>query len=646
MAQQLSKKASIKPATSSRVAKNPANTTNSAGLLLPAILIITALIYTRSYFNGITFFDDYYYILTNPFLKDPSVHGIGAIFTSFYSGNYHPLTTLTNLVEYTYFNDNPLPYHVLNGARHLLNTALVFKLISRWTDKQEIAAFVALLFGIHPMHVESVAWISERKDVLYSAFYLLALLEYERYLSESLPWRRLATVAAIFLLSLLSKSAAMTLPVLLIAIDIFKRRKLDYRSVGEKVPLLLLSVLFGILAIKSQSQEHAIISLTQHFGPLNRIFLFTTSLSAYLVNLVLPLNLAALHYYPTLPNNGLPWYYYLSLPLLAALSLGIWLVKTNKREVLFGMAFFLISISVMLQVVAVGTALYAERYSYLSYVGLCYAIGVLLYSLINDKNRSLVIGIAGCWILALMLITVNRIGVWKDSITLFTDVIEKNEGNLNTSFAYNIRGNVWRDQGDLNAATSDYKEALTLNPDLESAYFNMGHAMDEARNPDEAIRYFTQSIKLNPKYADSYNDRGWVYFKTGKVPEALEDYNRALAVDNKFAPAHNNIGWLKYKTGDTISALHEFNEAIKDDPDYIKPYYNLGIVKGSGGDLNGALAAYSRIIEKWPKEHIAYYDRGFTYFNMKAMDRACADWSQSAALGNEQAQKMLNQYCR
>ena len=340
-----------------------------------AVIIFTALLYCKALNNGFVYNDDGVYILENPFLRDFSVKGIIAIFSKFYNANYHPLTTVTNLFEYRFFGLNPLPYHFTNVLFHLLNTWLVFSLTERLSGKRVTALIVCILFAIHPLHVESVAWLAERKDVLYASFYLLSLLAYLKYLSSRFNKKQYVFTLFLFLASLLSKSAAVTLPVLLIAIDIYKGRKLNAKSLTEKIPFILLSLLFGALTIMSQKTGSGINDLSSSFGFLSRVFLFTFRIAFYIIESVIPFRLCAMHCLPDDTVNVLPFYYYISLPFLLMVT---WLIAkkyTNKKEVIFGVAFFLISISVMLQIINVGVAITAERYTYIPYIGLFYIAG-------------------------------------------------------------------------------------------------------------------------------------------------------------------------------------------------------------------------------------------------------------------------------
>ena len=640
------KRASVAPISRSKpVAATVAPPTPAGSWLQLVAPAITAILFLRAIFGGITYLDDYYYITTNPYLRNFSWSGVTAIFTSFYSGNYHPLTTITFWLEFHLFGTNPLPYHLLNVALHVFNTWLVYRLIMKLHGSTFVAFAVALLFGIHPMHVESVAWISERKDVLYSAFYLSAACLYLDYLNRPEKKSNLVFALILFVLSLLSKSAAVTLPLLFLVFDYYKGYRLTAKSVIAKLPFFALSIVFGIVAILSQSAGNAIMAVTENYGAVNRLFFFTTGLATYLVKLVVPFNLAALHFYPSYLVHGLAWYYYASLPFLIGLILLAIKQTKLKKDTLFGLFFFIAAISVMLQIIAVGTALYAERYTYISYIGLFFIGARFLEELRSTKYATTAMTmfyvLAACYVLA----TYDRIGVWKDSITLFTDAIDKNPENHNNCFIFNIRGNVYKAAHEYDNAMKDYNAALSLNPDLESAYWNRGDALQQLGNFAAAIADFSKSLQMNPKVATTYNDRGWAFFRNNQPDSAIKDFDKAIQLDPKLAEAYNNRGWVWYTVKNNADALEDFAHAIKLNPDFDKPYYNIAMVKATSGDLDAAIVEYTRLLSKHPDADVAYFDRGLAYFNKKDNGHACEDWHRAADLGNANARQMILANC-
>ncbi len=607
-----------------------------------AIMALAALVYSNALANGFTNFDDDFYILKNPFLRDFSWEGLKAIFTSFYTANYHPLTTLTYWIEFHFAGLNPFPYHLLNVALHIANTWLVYKLVQQLSGKQVTAIVVSVLFAIHPMHVESVAWISERKDVLYTCFYLLALIAYTRPGSEGSKTTNYIYTTIFFLLALLSKSAAVTLPVLLVAIDIYKGKKVGVQSLLAKAPLFILAFTFGIVAIMSQKEAGALRHLAEMHTLTERFFFIAYGLASYFVRLVAPLQLSAMHNYPIANGGLLPWVVYASLPFLALLGWLAYRWKAYRREVIFGLSFFIITISVMLQVVAVGSALTSERYTYVPYIGLFYIIGQYIANVIDGNQRSLVIGLGAAATVLFCGLSWARIGVWKDGYTLFADVIEKNPDYY---FGYWMRGNLNNGDGRAEAAIQDYSDAIRLNPGFEDLYYDRGHAFMDANNPQAAIKDYNQAISINPKMAEALNDRGWAYYKAGKKDVAVADINQSLVINPSLAEAYNNRGSIYYEAGDMAAALPEFNKAIQVKPDFEMAYLNRAALKANAKDFRGAMDDYNLLEGLRPGDNTIYYNRGLVKMNLNDRNGACEDWSKAAGMGNNMAGELLNKFC-
>jgi len=610
-----------------------------------ALMAFTFLLYSRAIVNGFTNLDDDFYILDNPFLKDFSWNGVNAIFTSFYQANYHPLTTLIYLFEYNWFGLNPLPYHLLNVVFHCVNVLLVFKVVEQLSGKQITAFVVALLFAVHPLHVESVAWVSELKDMLYSCFLLLSLLTYFRYMKSGFLMKDYWTCLILFLLSLFSKSAAVTLPVLLIAIDIYTGRKFTSKSIIEKVPFIILSLLFGVIAILAQKAQGSLNIITLSYNFIIRFFFLTSALSFYFIQLIAPFNLSVMHYYPVQHQGILPWQYYASLPFLLIL---IWFIirmikKTClSRDIIFGISFFIITISVMLQIVSVGSALTAERYAYTSFIGLFYIIGQWISSMGNGNGKTTAISIFSIFVLLFSVQTFVRIAVWQDSSTIIEDIIEHNP---DLYIGYWMKGNLKRIQGDMQGALLDYSKAIQLSPDKDDSYYNRANIYDKLGDPKAAILDYNKAIQLNPKLADSYNNRGWAYFEIENIKAAIHDFDKAISINPKYAQAYNNRGWAFYKSGDLKSALPDFQKAIELQPDFTTPYYNSAMLKNEIKDYNGALADYSALLKLHPKDKNIYYNMGMIYLDMKDTSDACKAWNYSVSLGTTRAQEMLDKYC-
>jgi len=612
------------------------------------IVIFTAFIYSNALKNGITYFDDDYYILQNPYIRDLSLHGLKNIFTTFYSSNYHPLTTLCWALLFKFFGTEPLPYHLLNLLLHLLNIFLVFRITERLSGQRVSAIIVSLLFAVHPLHVESVAWISELKDVLYAAFYLSSLLAYLHFLQSGYRTKFYIIALLLFITSLFSKSAAVTLPVLLIVVDIYKGRRISVRSVVEKIPFFLFALLFGILNLHAQG----ISNLSTYFGYVNRMFLFTSGLAFYIVKLVAPFGLCLEHYFPILHGKALPWEYYASVPFLLLAAWFVTRPSAHKKEIVFGVAFFLITISVMLQIIPVGAALVSERYTYIPYIGLFYIIGQFMAIFVKKERwGNIVTGAFAATIILFSVLTWQRVNIWKNSDTLFSDVIEKNPGNGNVCFVLWSWGNAKTHKGDFRDAVEYYTQSLLYNPKFDRAYCSRGEVYDAAGNPKAAIQDYDSAIHLSPEVSDPYTDRGWARYESGDTQSAMHDYDKALKLDaynylDKHAETYNDRGWAFYGIGDTQAAFRDFNEAISLNPYFSRPYFNIATIQSNKGDINGAIEDYNKVLDHAPRDQAALCLRGLARFKLKQNNGACDDWNKAADLGNDWALQMLRQYCK
>jgi len=604
-----------------------------------ALLIFTAVVYAHALKGSIVFIDDDEYLIKNPYIRNFSLEGVRSIFTSFYEFNYHPLTTLTWLIEYRFFGLDAFPYHLTNVLLHLANTWLVYTLAARLSGKNMTGLIVAALFALHPMHVETVAWISDRKGLLCALFYFLSLLYYLRYVDKGLKRKQLGLCLLFFVASLLSKSAAVTLPVVILVIDVYRSRAITGASVMEKLPFLLLSVLFGVLAIMSQGKG-AINDITADYGILNRIVIFIAGIAFYFVKVVVPVHLSAIHYFPKQTDGHLPWIYYASLPFLLFVY---WIVRRRfslRREVVFGIVFFLAAISVMLQIITVGSAYASERYSYVSYFGFFYIAGQW-FSGINISKRSMAAAVAALVLVVFSIVSWQRMEVWRSTESVFADIIAKNEGNPNNYLVFFHWGDYYQSQGRMEQALEQFDKALELKPDYQRAHLRRGETYDAMGNAISAIMDYNEVLKVNPRSAVAYNDKGWAYFEMGDKVQARINFDSAIAIDDKMALAYNNRGWLTLQEKDSVRALKDFDKAVLHAPLFPKPYYNRALIKMFTGDKKGAIADYSKLIEIEPSNGIAYYYRGMANLDLNNRAAARADFKMGAMLGNRDAEDVL-----
>jgi Tfp pilus assembly protein PilF len=414
------------------------------------------------------------------------------------------------------------------------------------------------------------------------------------------------------------------------------------------VPFFALSLVFGIVNIIAQKSGGAVNDLAESYSIINRLFLPTAAISSYVARLFAPVGLSAMHYFPAANTGALPWYYYLSLPFVAGM---VWLILRKnplKKEIVFGSLFFITTISVMLQIMAVGAAITCERYTYVSYIGLFYIIGQFIAQA-PPKYKTQIYSVMGTMVLVFSILTWQRIGVWKDTNTICSDVIEKNEGtepNADLYFMHYLRGNYKAAEGDKKGAVQDYTKAIALNPKFESAYANRGHLYDEAGDIKSAFADYNKAIEVNPKAPTPYNNRGWAFFVMGDTKAAIQDFDKAIALKPDYAEAYNNRGWVHYNLHNAQAAMSDYDKAVAINPDFDKPRYNRATLKATIGDHAGVIADMDIMLQMHPEDNWLYYQRGMARFNLKNTAGACADWKKSAELGNKDASAMLQQNCR
>jgi protein O-mannosyl-transferase len=515
-------------------------------LLLFIVLSATSLLYIRALQNGILSWDDQWHITYNLDIQKLSLENIKKIFTSYYGDVYDPLVMIGYALQFGVFGLNPVVFHATNILFHLANVTLVFLFTLLLSKKRGTAFLAALLFGIHPMHVESVAWITEFKDVLYVFFFLLSLISYCRYSSSAeKKYYRLAVL--FFLLSLLSKPAAIILPFILLLIDFYVHRTMNRSVILEKLPWFILSLIFGVIAFHSQ-RESMVQSPLSSFSLFDRLILIFYSLSFYFFHAVVPLHLSALHLVPEKMNNLLSLeYYFATLLLFIAVGLLLRNRGTFRHELAFGLLFFFIALLPALQMVPFGKAIVAERYSYLPYIGLYFIIGQFfcLVSGSSDKFRFRQKGLL--WASAALIVccfgylTYERIGVWKNSKILFTDASTTADSPKRArqlkAFGYELDAQERRNAQDYIGAIENYNTAILTDSTNAKSYNDRGYMKYLTNDIEGAFNDYSTAIKLNPRYPLAYANRAFIYLQWNKQTEACADLYAAynLGIKNIYS---------------------------------------------------------------------------------------------------------------
>jgi tetratricopeptide (TPR) repeat protein len=603
---------------------------------ISAITAITYFVFSPSLQNDFTNWDDPAYVLENPLVTADSVQVVKMLETPV-SGNYHPVTILSLALNYRFGKLNPYVYHLENLIFHLLNTILVFFFIFLLTRRNLLmAAIVSLFFGIHPMHVESVAWISERKDVLYVFFFMAGLITYLRYReTKRAIWCVLTFL--LFILSCLSKGMAVVFPVILLLIDYLRGVKWERKLLFEKIPFFVLSIVFGIIAVSVQQSGKAITAMST-FTVFQRLMVVSYGAIMYIVKFFVPYQLSAFYPYPDIHSpDGIPVIFYFS-PFIVLIIIGvlIYFFRRKEKEIVFGLLFYFASVVLVLQFLSVGSAIIADRYSYLSYIGLAFVVAYIMNRALQKKGALAFIKypLTALVILGAIIFSYEsclRTQVWKNTESLWTNVIDNYP---DAALAYVSRGEYYNNENEIGEALADYNAALKLtvfsSDSYKNAHYNRGIIYSNEGKCDSAIADLTKVIEIDPGYSEAYVNRGNSYDNCGEHNLAMRDYSKAIAIDPNNADAYNDRGILYYKNFKDDSALTDLNKAIALNPTVAVYYYNRGLEYKAVNQFQNAITDFTKGLQLNPKQADLYHNtRGLCNISLQNYDDAIVDFSKS-----------------
>jgi protein O-mannosyl-transferase len=518
-------------------------------LVVIVIAAATFLAYYPSLQNGFVDNDDGKSVYENNLVKSLSTANVETMFTSYLIGNYVPFVSLSFALDYQLYNLNAYGYHITSLILHCISVILIFFFFFRLSRDIWVGAIVALLFGIHPMHVESVSWVSERKDQLYVLFYVAAMLTYLSYLQKrEIKW--LLLTGFLFIISLLSKGQAVTLPLVLVLIDYYEGRKINAKIIFEKIPFIILSIVFGIIAFFAQQSEGLVGSIPLSFT--DKILFACSALVRYLTRLVLPVHISAFYPYPPKISGVYPLSVYMSIVIVAALiGIVLWRFRKNKI-VVFGALFFFFNVVLILQLLPVGDAIIADRYSYLSYTGLFFIEAVIITKYLRKSGSGILVKIKPLMVLGLCAYfififsaTYARTMVWKNGKTLWNDILNKEPTCWR---AYNHLGIMYLNEGKYDSALFYFNGAVSV---LHISLKSYAHEKD-----------------TNYICAYTYLDRGSIYSFLGgeKTDSAISDFITATKYEPKWYVPYQDLGVLYMKNGQYNLSIQAFSQCLKDNP--------------------------------------------------------------------------------
>ena len=544
---------------------------------------ITLAVFSQTSRYDFVNFDDDLYVYNAPAIQAGLTRqAIALAFTSQHARNWHPLATISHMLDCQLYGLKAGGHHATNVILHTIAVLLLFRVLREMTGAVWKSTIVAALFAVHPLHVESVAWVSERKDVLSAVFFLLMLNAYVRY-TRAPSMTRYLLVAVLFAAGLMSKPMLVTAPVILLLLDYWplRRFKQYYSTTGkvlnsgkqlrtrqrlflEKIPLLLLSA--GSCFVTFVLQKRA----TGAIPPLPFLWRVQNALVSYMIYLwetLWPMHLAV--FYPH-PNNTLPmWAVILAVGLLLAITVSA-IVFRNKRPYVFtGWFWYLIMLVPVIGLVQVGEQGHADRYTYLPHIGL-FLLAVWLAGglvAVHEARSRLAIATAVVLIVALAWAAFIQTSYWRNSETLWTHALDVTSDN---DFAHNNLGYLCVDQGELDKAIAHFEAALRIRSRKLDPHYNVGSAfvrmnladaLARKGQPNEAMVHYEEAIRLQPNYADAYYNRGNVLFAEGRIDEAMVDWEKTLQIQPNDADAHTCIGNALLRKGSFKEAIAHYEKA-------------------------------------------------------------------------------------
>jgi Flp pilus assembly protein TadD len=550
-------------------------------------------------------FDDREYILTNAALRLPFAAAVRWSFTSFYSANWHPLTWLSHFADVALFGVSPRGHHVVNVLVHAANTVLLFLLLRGATGAVWRSAFVAALFALHPLHVESVAWVAARKDLLSAFFFLLTLLAYVRFARRPSP-ARYGLALGLFALGLLAKPMLVTVPFVLLLLDWWPLGRLPGRSgqparpgagapalLLEKVPFLALAAASCAVTVLAQQSWGAIKAV-----PLDaRLANVPVAYAGYLLKAVWPAGLA--FYYP-LPAAGTPlWQAALSLAALLGLSAGVVRCSRTRRWLAVGWLWYLGMLVPVVGFVQVGLQSMADRYTYLPLIGVFIGVawlGAELAERFSGAARPIVA--AACLSLAALgAATWVQAGYWRSDVTLSAHALEVTTGNW---MAHNNLAAGLHLQGRDDEALAQQQQALSINPLLAEAWYGRGVIMSARRRTSEALASFENALSLKPEFVEARLGTAIALTALGRFEAALGAYREVLARNPQHEVARINLANLLDDLGRSDEAIAQYRETLRINPRNELAHYNLGIGLKKRGRWPEARAAFEAALRLRP----------------------------------------------
>ena len=590
-------------------------------LISVTLVVLTLVAYEPIRHNDFVNYDDDKYVTKNPNVTGGITWpGIKWAFTKTYASNWHPLTWLSHMADCEIYGLNPVGHHITNVVIHIINSLLLFLLLSKMTGSVWGSGFVAAIFAVHPVHVESVAWAAERKDVLSGLFWMLTILAYVHY-AERPSFKRYVLVVLAFVMGLLSKPMVVTLPFILLLLDWWplecialsgnggasatqKRQKTDgghpkatlRQLVLEKVPLIVLSVISSVMAIIAQRSGGAVATF-ENISLDYRIANALTSYINYIGKMIWPSGLAVFYPHPHIKlSDGTAVICGLLLVLITLLSI---YTGRRRKHIAMGWLWYIVTLVPVIGLAQIGTQAMANRYMYIPMAGLLIIVAWEVKDIIADKRG---LQIAACVsavivIFSAAIATRTQVKHWENSLTLFDYTLKVTENNL---LAENNYGSALFEAGRVDEAIPHLKNMIRINPRFSDARIKLGKILMGQKKVNEAIVCFNEVLEQNEGSAEAHYNLAFALEMQNKYDEAIKHLSKALAIDPDYTDARNRMGISLMATGRIAEAIGCFERILGKKEDFAEAHYNLAVALGMQNKYDEAIKHLSRVLDIEP----------------------------------------------
>ena len=624
-----------------------------AGLIAAAIVFFT---YLPALQNGFVNWDDQACVYENPNIRTIDIAFFRYAFTAVVNSNWHPLTVISYAIDHSVWALDPLGYHLTNNIFHSLNAFLVaviaVKLVRLANPAGSIGSIAfftglisALVFGLHPLRVESVAWIAERKDVLSGFFFLLSIYSYLRYAASS--GRRAYIFSLIFFtLALLSKPMAVTLPVVLLILDYYPLSRLGNtkKALAEKAPFFILAIMLSAITIWAQGAAEAIAPLDAYPAGV-RVYTSVTAYAFYLYKIILPTNLVAFY-----PREFAPEFFSFkfigSLALLICVTVFTLVKAGRNRAYLCAWLFYIVTLFPVSGIIQVGSQAAADRYTYIPALSITilFSLGVVLVArrFTGDNPGRLLTVLSAILAIVLGYLTIRQTGVWKNSVTLWSHEIQVYPDEA--PIGYTNLGLAYTALGDHEKAVFYYDKAISIDPLYSDAYVNRGVIYMAHGDNSAAVADFSEALKLNPMNLEALNNRGAAHINAGDFQGAVNDITVAIErnpANPLVSRSYYNRGMAYRGLGDKENSIKDLTSAIGSNPLFAEAYNSRGLIHLASGRPTEAAADFLRSIEVAPANPIPYFNLGLAMQRQGNTEEAASYFNKAASMGLVQAKEYM-----